>query len=87
MIKKVEDGLKKAIVSYTGPVTRCPTCVAAERPIRRAPDAAAKWLFKHRDDPPVEDPQTERKRAREERLRRERIHKRNAAVLKLAKVN
>jgi hypothetical protein len=82
MMKKIEDDVTKAIANYTGPVTRCPTGVAAEQPIRRAPDAATRWLSEHRDDPQVKDPATERRRAREERLRRERICERNATLLR-----
>jgi hypothetical protein len=81
-MKKADDEVIKAIANFAGSVTRCPPGRAQEWAVRPAPDVAAQWLSKRRDDLSAKNPNAERKKARAERLWSERIRERNAAVLK-----
>jgi len=83
--KKIRDEMRKALASYTGPVTQCPpgrARASAEAALAR--NAAVEWLKKNRDARPITDIKAARRQMRMVRARQQRIAKRNAPLLKRA---
>lgn len=78
-MSKVDDEMRNALASYTGPVTVCPPGQARGK---RTPDATGKWLLEHRHDVRVADEKAERKRRNREGQRTKAIRKRNASLLR-----
>ena len=80
---KEADEMRRAIATYTGPVTQCPPG-RARAPAKKelVMNDAVEWLQQHQGDQRTKDAKAERKRRRRVRAQRERIARRNAAVRK-----
>jgi hypothetical protein len=81
-MRKIDEGTKRAIASYTGPVLRYAPGVAMERASKPPQGKAARWLSEHRNDVPVKNTAAVRKHARNERHKWVRVRERNDAILK-----
>jgi hypothetical protein len=79
---KIETEMLKALATYNGPVTRCPSGKSRGADMPKKEDRAKRWLNAHRDDVPLLDEKAEFRRQRMARAERDRIAERNAAVRK-----
>jgi hypothetical protein len=79
---KIDTETLKALVAYSGPVTRCRPGKARGSDLPKREDRAGQWLNAHRGGVALRDEKAERRRRRMARAERDRIEQRNAVVRK-----